>query len=611
MSISFSGNGSDGGVFALGPAANQFIGATRVDAEALRDNYASANQDWLAQYDANPALGIILNYQDGGQDTLVGQVRTDDTWSDVPGVFAAGGSDLSNVPNNSIPIRNAAGQYVGSPVTMSGELLTSTAPIKLPGGGALEFDNNDMSSGGTVTGGAAGVRFNNNSDDTSGYLISVPFVTATGSGTPFYDAFGPEIVAPSLADKSDLRDAEFDFVNPFPGIVTEYTVSRAAGSPTLTNCNFIIWLEGYDTGVPLFDFKESNPGGSGFDLVAGENVVTTPVPIGFPANLNDQAPANEQIRLYSRVVDSDGNLIQLEGQVVTIPSTINPITGLPDPRAEQQWLPFLGRRVHFSTKTDIATVNDIPTTTMMYEKIKSTLVAGNGISITADDSAETLTIAGMGQTPVTIHGFSIDIPSTVDVGTDLNVEHTIRYTIQSAASFSSLSLIVVVGDNKPVTLPTMDGTTTQAITLSAIDTSAPATVNFHIQGTLTAGGTISSNTQTITVRAQLPQELAYYDARPTNDFVTADLTGMTSVDVAPAGTMFEIREAVINTGYLGILMPANRDAINIQELTFDLSATDRFTKQTNARQIGGQEYHLYTLQNNSGFNGSFNYRVDT
>ena len=223
-------------------------------------------------------------------------------------------------------------------------MIKSLAPLQLPGGGALQFDNNDLSTGGTISGGASGIRFTNLTDETTGYLVNVPFTNAGGSGKPFYDKFLPEFDAPSLSDRSDTRDAAFDFINPLPGIVTEYTVSRPAGSPTLTDCNFIIWLDGYNTGTPLFDFRVSNPGGGGFTLQAGLNTITPPVPIGFPANIDPSA--NDQTRLYSHVLDSEGNLLQLDGQEVQFPPS-------PDPRMETVWIPYLERKVNFSQLVEL------------------------------------------------------------------------------------------------------------------------------------------------------------------------------------------------------------------------------------------------------------------
>ena len=56
------GGGGGGAGFTLGPATNTFgvITTTMAAAVTLRDDYATANADWLAQYDANGALMVRL-----------------------------------------------------------------------------------------------------------------------------------------------------------------------------------------------------------------------------------------------------------------------------------------------------------------------------------------------------------------------------------------------------------------------------------------------------------------------------------------------------------------------------------------------------------------------
>lgn len=368
--------GSGGG----GARTTVLLSGSPFDTLALLETYSQANPSELLNNSTEVALAVVTadptpanngTYEYSGQNG----VYQADRWVMFSGLDAADIKNLyesnpnTNAYNNSdmstvgevqsltvgqIPMGTAGGVSDSPARFDSGSgMIKSTAPIQLPGGGALQFDNNDMSSGGTVSGGAAGVRFTNLTDDTTGYLVNVPFAAATGSGAPFYDKFGAEIDAPSLSDRSDTRNAQFDFINPLPGIVTEYTVSRPAGSPTLTNCNFTIWLDGYDTGTPLFDFKESNPGGEGFTLQAGLNTVTPPVPIGFPANIDPASP--NQIRLYSRVVDSNNNVIQLDGQEVAFPPA-------PDPRSESVWIPYLARKVNFSELVELEDSIDHPVT---------------------------------------------------------------------------------------------------------------------------------------------------------------------------------------------------------------------------------------------------------
>ena len=57
-----SGGGGGGAGFALGPVTNTFNAATQAAGIAARDAYATANVDWLAQYDANGALMVRVTW---------------------------------------------------------------------------------------------------------------------------------------------------------------------------------------------------------------------------------------------------------------------------------------------------------------------------------------------------------------------------------------------------------------------------------------------------------------------------------------------------------------------------------------------------------------------
>jgi len=75
------GSGGGGG-FKLGPTQNIFDAGTGglSAAEALRDSYASSNPSWLAEYDDNEDLNILLLYTDGGQPSAVYNVRGGGDW---------------------------------------------------------------------------------------------------------------------------------------------------------------------------------------------------------------------------------------------------------------------------------------------------------------------------------------------------------------------------------------------------------------------------------------------------------------------------------------------------------------------------------------------------
>ena len=271
------------------------------------------------------------------------------------------------------------------------------------------------------------------------------------------------------------------------------------------------------------------------------------------------------------------------------------------------------------SREELAYMSDLPTPrtdTEIFTKFADSLRVGAGLALVRDNTAETVTINVMGQSTPSVSNFTINIPSTVDVNTNLNTDHTVSYRTSGGGTISSAVLVVTGGDDISLNTPSGDGLHTQTVTLTGTSTTSPGTIQFAVRVTYDDGTIITSNMITVTIRAQLPQELAYYGTRATNDFATVDLSTLTSVDVAPPGTQFEIRTALANNHFLGILMPTDRNLINIQELTFNVPVPfdgtgGGFTATANAREIGGTQYILYTHQNQSGFDGNVDFRIDT
>ena len=81
------------GAFALGPQQNTFVGADRAVAQSVRDDYASANAEWLALYNTNRENKIGLA-EDVAGPYFAFQRRNvaGDAWEDVTGVVRGGGS---------------------------------------------------------------------------------------------------------------------------------------------------------------------------------------------------------------------------------------------------------------------------------------------------------------------------------------------------------------------------------------------------------------------------------------------------------------------------------------------------------------------------------------
>lgn len=198
---------------------------------------------------------------------------------------------------------------------------------------------------------------------------------------------------------------------------------------------------------------------------------------------------------------------------------------------------------------------------------------------------------------IELTGFSMNIASRVDVGTNLNIQRTVTYTVSGASSITSVSLQLNGTDIVGLTVPTNDGVQTENVTLSGVDTSSATTLRFRVQ----ANDLDNSNAQLVEVR-NLPQsETIYYGVSATNNAVTIDPSTLTSVE-AVSGTVFNADFDTPNTHWDIILVPNNL-SIDIVERTFNAPITTDFTKVDDARTISGQLYDTYVHQNNSGTQG--------
>ena len=231
-------------------------------------------------------------------------------------------------------------------------------------------------------------------------------------------------------------------------------------------------------------------------------------------------------------------------------------------------------------------------------------------------AGDTLNVAffftSVGAEPLpSLHDFTIDIAPRVDLNTDLNVQHTVGFSVTNHSHLTALELVVTTGTNQTLTLPTSDGLQSQTVTLAGIDTSSAGTVTFQLSGTY-PGGTVTSNLVSIEVRDLLATEQTYYGVlNNENAFATVDVSTLTAVDVTNSGTVFTITESAPNTHVLGILSRDNRDPVSILNTVSNQPALDTFNATPNVRQIDGFAYNLLASANNSGFQATFNYRVTT
>ena len=235
----------------------------------------------------------------------------------------------------------------------------------------------------------------------------------------------------------------------------------------------------------------------------------------------------------------------------------------------------------------------------------------NGISFSYDDTdgfIDATVTGGVPQPGPSITNFSINIPATVNTGTDLNNARTIQFTTAGTSQLATMELVVTPGTNQTLTVPSSDGTHTQSVTLAGTDTSSPGTITLQIRATTTGSATIMSNSQTVTIRVVGADEQAYYGVRPTNDFATINPGSLTAVDVQPPGTQYTISGSWPATQFIGILEPTDRPITSIIETAFNQETLSTWTRTAAVRTINGQAYDLLTQQNN-GPTGTFDFRV--
>ena len=208
---------------------------------------------------------------------------------------------------------------------------------------------------------------------------------------------------------------------------------------------------------------------------------------------------------------------------------------------------------------------------------------------------------------VSLTDFSIDSPDSVDVGVDLNVARTVRYTVAHADLISSLRLEVTDGTNIVLPNPVGDGVKTADVVLSGIDTQSAGTVTFQIRGVATDNSVIMSNSQTVSIRA--PDEYALYGIRPTNDFATTAIGNLNFAHVETPGSSYNMAGTWPAGEFLGILEPADRPVTEIIETVFSEPTLSLWTRADGARTISGQVYNLLTMKNN-GRTGTYGFRVE-
>lgn len=587
------GTGTGGG-FTLGPPQNVFTGATRAAAETARDTYFTANPTNLAEYNADTSLNVRLEYSVSGNAVALFQVRNSagNAWIDnssavgVRGDDGADGMDgaglpVTNLPANRIPMLNPT----RTEFTDSGIRQLSSGELLMPSDTGFE---------------AASLRIG----DISTLHEANSFLRLSNSQFPavrfdLIDARSRPTAASNRPRQFYLTEAENDFV--IQAVDTEtittnplsmnYTVTlnaqtnafRFRTAAAMTNVRVTVSYATGNQGVIKYLPSKAAvlDGSGGYDFTLGENTVSFP----------------------------DSPFRQLTGDQVTVLVEADNISFL----GNTTGFPYLVAVVQRGEFRDLAHFADIQTTEQIQDIVAAMFTGGthNGISFSYDDAdgfIDATVTGGVPQPGPSITNFSINIPTTVNIGTNLNDARTIQFTTSNTAQIASMELVVTTGTNQTLTVPSADGSHSQSVTLAGINTSAAGTVVFQIRATTTGNVAIMSNSQTVTIRAVSADEQAYYGVRATNDFATVVTALLTPVDVQPPGTQYTISGSWPATQFIGILEPTDRPITSIVETAFNQETLSTWSRTASARTINGQVYDLLTQRNN-GPTGTFEFRV--
>lgn len=195
---------------------------------------------------------------------------------------------------------------------------------------------------------------------------------------------------------------------------------------------------------------------------------------------------------------------------------------------------------------------------------------------------------------------------TPPVGTELGGSRTIAFTVTNQSNIQGT--LSFIWESQTIATGIDPAAGTAAVTIPTTVTIAQNSYVGTLQGTNTRGDTFS---RSVTFRSPQEDELAYYGVRATDDFASVDLSNLTPVNVNVTGTSYNINISAPNTQFLGILSPNDRDPVTITDTVLGTSALSDFTATSAVRTIGARSYNLLTLQNNSGFTGTFNFDVTT
>ena len=198
------------------------------------------------------------------------------------------------------------------------------------------------------------------------------------------------------------------------------------------------------------------------------------------------------------------------------------------------------------------------------------------------------TISGTTPAVLSLHNFSINIPSTIETNTSLG-SRTVTYSVTNYSLLTALQLQVNGANVASITLPTSDGQHTASVDLSSVDTSSATTLVFRLQG----NASINSNTQTVTVVAPTAMERLYWGVETDNVASTFD-TDAAQNQTALSGNI--ALPTFTGSQYVKLAYPASADPVTSLSIG-GLNQLGAFTLSEDALTINTVQYDVLVSNN--------------
>ena len=577
--------GGGGGGFALGAVNNTFgntgssggedlsaitIAPNRSTAEATRDAYDTANPGWIDNYtDRN--VNIRLYYLDGGNREVQHQKRIGSIWENnnppVIGVQGEPGSetDFSMAEENELIAIGAGPTYTpfGTGTFVNPTTGLITAPLLRSS--QVEFEG----------------------------------AIASGSGIEDICYFNQHR---NFQQHAPLRRAELSASDRvlnkvWSGATQSLQVRQAVDTETLVD--------------PTFDLTVDASSNDGIRIAAlqvnfaspATNVMVTITRSSrtvYSFNAGDFAAG---LQVFDLMTDpgqpgQPGFVDVLDGDVYTFTVTNASLLGNPSN------VPYYALTFRAWNYSQMAHLDDIPTqivarTDQEIINVIATAMDPPGTGISIDNTTDPAKIKISATSPTfdtpRITNFSIDIPSRVDLNTDLNNSRTLTFDVIHQANIDgSLTLVVTTGDDKTISGPFLDGANSLPQVLSGINTASAGDLTFQLTGTDTNGGSIQSNIVTISVRDLNPHEYIYYGLSGSNNPASVDTGTLTQLE-ARSGDNIVSTGSTTSGQYFIILIPSSFTVNSITDDVLQQDVLSIFAHTATVRQINSENYDSYVL----------------